>query len=43
MAKYIGSRFKMLHGNADEFGKYYNGSIKARQAKRMHKKLAKQK
>lgn len=39
MAKYPGSKFRIEHGNADEFGKYYLGSNKQKQNDRRRKLL----
>ena len=43
MNKYPGGRFGVLHGNAGDFGVYYTGSTKAKQAAVKKKKLNKQK
>ena len=43
MAKYIGSCFKVIHGNPDGFGMYYIHSSKARQNHLKRKLLNKKK
>jgi len=43
MAKYPGGKTRFCDGNADEFGKYYTGSQKAKQNQRKRKQLMKQK
>jgi hypothetical protein len=41
MSKYPGSKLKIEHGNAGEFGKYYTGSAKAKQNHHKAKMMAK--
>ena len=41
MGKYPGSKLKIEHGNAGEFGKFYTGSAKAKQNHRKAKMMAK--
>ena len=41
MGKYPGLKLKREHGNADEFGKLYTGSAKAKQYHRKAKRMAK--
>jgi len=41
MGKYPGSKLKIEHGNAGEFGKFYAGSAKAKQNHRKAKMMAK--
>ena len=41
MGKYPGSKLKIEHGNAGDFGKFYTGSNKAKQNQRKRKQLAK--
>lgn len=42
MGKYPGIKLKFQHGNAEEFGKSYTGSAKAKQNRRKAMILAKQ-
>lgn len=41
MGKYPGIKLKIEHGNAEEFGKFYTGSAKAKQNRRNAKMMAK--
>ena len=42
MAKYPGSKMGVEYGNADEFGKFYTGSARAKHNQLKNKKLKKQ-